>query len=436
MSALSEVVPSALAKRLAVAVGFFLFLFPPTLQVGGYVLRVNFAVFLSLAILCLVFFLQNRVKFVVIVPLALMVVAFFYAFVVAAMVNFADLVLVRDLMLGACCLLAASYLVHRYLPNSKERIDVRLLRIVVLAGAFHGLFIVLLVAIPPLQSFYYSIIPMSKNRVIFVESGTRIIGFTGTGASASAMFSCYFIATLYYMLIPRLSKAGLLVGIATLILTFTAIVLTGRTGIFLVVIGGALYLLTNFSVKSILLWFVGLGSIIGLFFALRMLAMEGTLPAIMQPVLRTFNMFMAEDGSILPDLNFNTVTYIMENFYFVPQDARTMFFGSGNFGQNDSMERLNTDVGYIRQLFGVGIVGSLLAQAFYFWFAYVAVKNWRNPQCKLLARLLFTLTILWWVMNTKELQFHTVNGFFQLYCLVGVSLLVLGRRDCPRRGTV
>jgi len=427
MSALSEVVPAALVKRLALAFAFLLFLFPPSLQFGSHILRVNFIVFLALALLSVLFFLRNRVRFVIVTPLGLMGIAFLYSFLVAALVNFADIVLIRDLLLGACCLVGSTYLVYRYLPNSQERIDVRLLRVVVLAGAFHGLFVVLLVAIPPLQGLYYSIIPMTENRIHFVESGTRIIGLTGTGASASAMFSCYFIATLYYMLIPKLSKRGLFLGICSLILTFTAIVFTGRTGVFLVGIGAAIYLLANFSVKSILLWFVGLLAVIGLFFALRTLALEETLPAIMQPVLRTFNVFMAEDGTFLSDLNVNAITYIVENFYFLPDDARTLCFGSGNFGQNNSMERLYTDVGYIRQLFGVGIVGSVLAQAFYFWFSFIAIKHWRNPQCKLLARLLLTLTVLWWVMNTKELQFHTVNGFFQLYCLVGVSLLVLGR---------
>ncbi len=63
-------------------------------------------------------------------------------------------------------------------------------------------------------------------------------------------------------------------------------------------------------------------------------------------------------------------TDAMRNMFFLPSDEKTLLLGSGHFADPliQKSNYMNTDIGYVRTVFYVGVVGSLLVYAWYFAF--------------------------------------------------------------------
>src|SRR5690606_21460770 len=68
----------------------------------------------------------------------------------------------------------------------------------------------------------------------------------------------------------------------------------------------------------------------------------------------------------------------VQDMYFLPQDNRHLYFGDGNFGRDDNLPYVDSDIGYIRTIYGVGIIGTIVMFMPLFYVLFLALKNYKH----------------------------------------------------------
>lgn len=123
---------------------------------------------------------------------------------------------------------------------------------------------------------------------------------------------------------------------------------------------------------------------------------------------------------ILDPLNFYKISHLLE-MYFLPEDTATLIFGSSNFGRG-AAGYIPSDVGYVRSVFGVGIVGTLLMAAPLI--AGIATAWCIRRRAPWLAALTITFLLAGLIMHFKEVALMTRNLWSLQSLLLGACLLL------------
>lgn len=113
-----------------------------------------------------------------------------------------------------------------------------------------------------------------------------------------------------------------------------------------------------------------------------------------------------------------TVSTVRE-MYFLPDDAKTLVFGSGISGRGDTY--VPSDVGFVLSIFGIGMIGTSLIIVFYILMVSTALHMRRAlPEFAWLS-VLFTIALT--VLNFKEQAYLTRHGFTVSVILFSVAAL-------------
>lgn len=114
---------------------------------------------------------------------------------------------------------------------------------------------------------------------------------------------------------------------------------------------------------------------------------------------------------------------IAETMYFVPKDLQTFLFGNslglreGNLADPVDRLRADTDVGYVTNIWGIGVIGLAISVAFYVAILGFAVRQWVRGRCSGGAAILTIASIFFLVGHAKESHLFTRTGF-ELYLLI------------------
>lgn len=232
----------------------------------------------------------------------------------------------------------------------------------------------------------------------------------GGGSGGSFTFSAVFVLGLF--LYAREKSSALAIVLACI---FFSTALMGRIGILFNCIAILMYLVSckrelkvmwKISPRAIFLFFM---VFIPSIFMVRFLIGHSS----------EWSVWVIELASGTRGRTFQT---IFGQMYFLPNDALEILFGTGNLGRSENAPYISSDVGYVRSIFGFGLIVTLilyLAPLAYFWTQFYNSKN--N---------LFIIPLTVWIMlilmNFKE--FHYLNrGTFVL--IVMVTLLAARKRQ-------
>ena len=92
--------------------------------------------------------------------------------------------------------------------------------------------------------------------------------------------------------------------------------------------------------------------------------------------------------------------------YFLPDNLKTTLFGIGNYGRTDYFY-LQSDVGWIKSIFAIGFIGTILMIQPFIWGIYKFFKQRRTlGELTIAAIIILTSSIL---LNCKELSLLTRN---------------------------
>lgn len=275
---------------------------------------------------------------------------------------------------------------------------------------------------------------------------TRMPGLTtGGGAQLSAFMSIGFILFPYCYAAARSWAIKILLAVG-LAVTAIAIVLSGRSGVYtaiflfppMIVLVGY-YNRETGGLIPFTLRLVGIACVIlicatGIFYLDRFLrsSSEGT-DYSNYAFERNLDMFLNPDEGIVKN---STIIELWNNHLVFPTDIRTLLVGDlQNMDHSQGAggvvtRKVDSDIGYVRLLFGYGIFGSLFHYAIYLFM----IKNlWgvRYNNYMMSGTAIFILVMIF-IFNAKEVFFFTRIGWSicaLLYCGAICSAILRERRN-------
>jgi hypothetical protein len=264
----------------------------------------------------------------------------------------------------------------------------------------NAVFLIAFVFIGPFRRFvgqYWDV----AGKEHWVESGYRGLDMSlGGGVSAGVAF-----ALVFFMVLMFRRQVGFSAERSALYLSVfsVAAALSARTSLILLLLGGSLLVVVWCS-RKLLAPTISVGAApvrvaciaVGGVAILAWAISSGWVP---DHVLRWAFEFVYSDGAGI-GLTRSTER-IFGEMYLMPPDAVSAIFGTGNLGRSTAAEYLPSDVGYVRVLFAVGVIGSFL-----FWlpFGLASLYAAHSKASQDYVAFFLMVVLFMFIVNIKELM--------------------------------
>lgn len=404
----------------------FLFLFIPYIKVGGLILHLPYYYLFVFSILFIIIFSFGVVAKEYFYILFLFSLSYFWILAVSATNGVIDLQMQIDyfnaflVTLGAFGL--SIFIVKRFGSES----GAFLVRAIYFSGVAHAVIMVLVFFVEPLRELLYSFVVLGEKGQEFVDNLYRSPGLTtGGGDALSVVQATSLVFGLYYLisLQKKTPFSSILLHLSFYSVLFLSILLSARTGLVVLALGifmlGIRHIclmlkkgkLSKDTIIKFICIFIAVSIILP---ALYLELMESSYSRFARRAFELYNNFI-EYGVIE-----TSSTQHLKKMYFLPELDMSIFFGDGNFGRDISLGIINSDVGYIRVIFGAGIFGLLLFYVplvlVFFYFRKRAVFY------SLLFPIKFIVLMLL-VVNLKVYHLYGAGVGFKIFLLI-VSVLI------------
>ncbi|TCK84875.1 hypothetical protein [Albibacterium bauzanense] len=272
------------------------------------------------------------------------------------MANLFVIILLLFQIAGGAYLLSAFFI--------KEDLN-QLLYLLLLVFGIQGILIFINFIFPAYRELMFVIMPLEGN--ITEDSITSVFRTRGlmqsSGASVSAYLATGLLMGAYFLTSFKLSKIDRRIIIACLLCIVIGIVFTGRTGFIMIPVALLAYytlLIINnkFSWKSLLLLiYIPIGSVLFYFLIKEMYILiqpEGEI------IIRAWEKWAFDQflDSFNGSSGKSNTLAALRSFIFLPEDDSHLLFGDPT-----SWGVVRTDVGYIRMIYAVGVIGAILFYA-------------------------------------------------------------------------
>jgi hypothetical protein len=260
--------------------------------------------------------------------------------------------------------------------------------------------------LPGFRDLLYSVVVLGDKGLEFVELSYRSPGLTSAGGDVlSHTNGLALVLALYCYVSERSYRA--LSALVSIVLLMSGVLLSGRTGLVVIGLGATLYFLSKgwsflvslrFKTFTFLrlmmsLWLTIL-SLASFYFAAAALGFERLLFRSSEIFL---NLFLENEVS-------TTSTAMLSDMYILPSTQMQIVFGDGNFGRSAGLAYIESDVGFVRAMFGGGMVLLLLLIILYLYMFHCA-RSYLNQSQRWI---LFFLLTSFFVMNFKS--FHLIGS--------------------------
>ena len=259
----------------------------------------------------------------------------------------------------------------------------------------------------------------------------RVRGLTHNSGAKLSAFQAVGLLLSAYLLMAKPSRAVLLYVVAAVPVILTSILLTGRVGFLMLPLAFVfvtVYLLVSGRISRNLVWsavLLPLGVVVG-FYALKYLYLStggwasawgggDAFEGVVSWVVKEFAKYLTE-GS----LEVGTVGFLMEYHWFFPESDAVFLFGDP---RTWALDRIPSDVGVVRLIFGSGLVGATLIYLAGIVMCAVMVKNAPAFRERLLFLTLFTWMI---IVDLKEPYFIELRYLSMMALITGA--VVMSRR--------
>ncbi|MEX2347526.1 MAG: hypothetical protein WD604_18015 [Balneolaceae bacterium] len=289
---------------------------------------------------------------------------------------------------------------------------IRVIQVVIVVQAF---FIIVYFLSPAFKEFTLRFIPEGGNvpalhpfrsRGLTHQAGASLAAFQATGMLLSA-----------YLITKRISWKWTVFDVLSMVVLLGSVMLTGRTGFvilpFLLAYFGFYILFKKglprkIAYSGILLPLFGIGG----FIAVQYIFQTYTGAEAGTDIFRTIGRWMFGEFQQLGETGGSrTIDVLIEEHWFFPDRVGLLLFGDPNTYQ---VNRVDSDIGIIRRIFGIGIVGLSLTYLLVFSFFYRMAGATENAS----ERLLVICFGVWlFVLELKE-PFVTDLRFATLYMMM------------------
>jgi hypothetical protein len=423
-------------RQVLLATGvLFLLLFGPVVAVGGFRWDTMRIVGLAAVLYLSVLLFRRSVHRELLVAGSIVGLYTLYVMGVRSYAPFPD----RDLGVAAGLLVLfvlASYAIAHVLVRRWYISPQTILAGLFVATAVNAALMLATFLNPSLYSLVLDLAPRGRE-ALEALGGDRVPAINGTaGARLSSLLAIGFLAGLAsyrHTLRPR----WVWLGCALILL---AMLVSGRTGLLLVALFGPLVPFVAFARGRHPAMAAGaflgaclvlIGGVLGVYLGGGWLAAQMDLPLLDRALGRTFRVFRfyQEEGVFVDP----TVLLLLDYHYFLPESGRDLLFGLGTLGRSagDVGFTISSDVGFVRLIFAVGLVGSACLYMLYVVAAARGMKRANGTPGITPFLLAGTLAVAGF--HAKEIGFSDPRMTSML--LVPYFAIFLGKegRDSPHR---
>ena len=401
---------------------YFLYIFGPVFNsIGPWADVVFFS--------SIIFIIMNTLFYKILFPRYLIpffLIFFVYAYSILSglfysnyeLVNFTEFILkpvrVVITVFGGYSLLSLS---KKYLKNFS---NTHTLFYIYISIILHGLIMILQFHYPDFKSYIYSYTMGGAPRSTF-EYDFRMGGLSGStgGAILSIVQSFGIILIPFLYKLTRSTKQKIFLLLSSTLILYSVFI-CGRSGIWSMIIFSFLSLLLlnatslfkffTISIKSIVITIFGITIVLILFKQLE----ENS--SLFYALNRTFDTFIIYSESN----NFDDKTVsTLQSHILLPNSKFTLFFGSTEVLVNTQFDRsLDSDIGYIRNLWGFGIFFTILYWLPIFYFFIIVIKLKKKS---LLESSFIVISLIIILFHAKEITFYT-RMLLSIYSLLLASI--------------
>lgn len=390
----------------------FSLLFGPRMKILDVMQASNILLFM--VAIFYIFIVKKKIERPIFVYVVLCLLASLYSFLIVGIYGFADNTVFKLLSflffhLGSAYIIVSLYR-YSYPTDYQNKICLHIF----VSGIINGFFVIAVFASGSLRNAALSLLDYSQNQLMWSEMGRRSFDLNmGGGAGASVVFS--FVFMIGVALLNKQDKLFLL-KISGLVILFIATLLTGRTGLIFIMVYIPMYvILSRFTngKNSIhktynLSFFKTVKLSYFLLFLFGVMALFWTFVASddikdryinnIQPWAFEFYYSYIESGTI----STGSTNVIVNEMYFIPDSGMHLFFGDSNMGRTQNLEYVPSDVGYIRFIFGIGILGLILV---FLPLLFLGLYSYNNQKLGVAPSLLLFMIIGVFISNFKELDY-------------------------------
>ncbi|MDI6773069.1 MAG: hypothetical protein QME77_10875, partial [bacterium] len=295
----------------------------------------------------------------------------------------------------------------------------------------HAVVMIVMYVYPALGEAIYTV-TLSVEPQAKIMIGWRSTGLTeGLGTTSVTQSVGILLAPLLLALRPHLGERVLLLaGSAAIVVS---IMISGRTGLFLAVPYVAIGSILALRIRPP----AGGRSMGHLLIGLAVIAASGwvlyqALPEEARQRLQVITIPHALEGlytlSEAGEFRIRSAEDVLEDQFFLPDSLAVLLFGTGESGRGAGAY-VRSDVGYVRFIFGIGLIGSLLVYSFYLLVLLHARRAFRYAPILGWVTTISTLGFL--AAHAKTAVALTRNGLTITSLLLMACILADPRRGLP-----
>jgi hypothetical protein len=409
--------------------GLFFLMFPPHLIIHGYTIKtVYFFVVIPGIIGGYKFLVKRKKSAVEKDTLLLMFIAFVYFCILSGLVLFKDTSVISQILLGVVILFACSFYVNNYNKIYGDQFIPQLFKDLNKACIINSLFVIATFLSPHFKEFLYSFIGISETSRRYLFGDVLVARYQGIVPSGFSFLSTTHALLLiigiwgFFMDKKKYRITEIILFSIGQIIIFASILLIGRTGLILILffLLGLIFYRINYIIQN----YRASKKSFKLIFAFVVIALLGLMTVNFSKYKKNLNFAFELVITLTQKRSLDRSTaHILNHMLFFPHKPVELFFGTGNFGRNNSMPYINSDVGYVIFINGAGIIGMLVAYSFFLPGFYYSFKYWRlNPFLSwFITVYLFALMIL----NLKDYYYVSQVGYSQIYFIM---ICILGKK--------
>lgn len=339
---------------------------------------------------------------------------------------------ILGILLGSYCLVV---LVNRYNPQ------ISIPRWVFYAISVHALIMVLQLISVDFRDFVYGYLNSGSYRSAF-DYQFRMGGLSGgSGGAVLSVVQSVGVILSAFVLREKQTKASKIFTIICAILCFMSVVISGRSGLLSIIIFYPIAILlisdnvlkTLVSLFLLLIFFISIVTAVGLIIDLSTSGEAengGLIFSFATSISRTFDsiLLIISTGNI-EDSTINTLI----DHIILPDSFKTLIFGDPSTVSVNQLYRVvDSDIGYIRNIWGFGIFLSML-----YWSALLLmqIKLLLTNKHTYVKHAAFIVGMIMMLFHAKEL-FYYVRMLFPIYCILYFqAVLIKNNFDARYRNT-
>jgi hypothetical protein len=326
---------------------------------------------------------------------------------------------IKLLIFGVTSAFGAAYFCCKYQKLYKSNYSSKLIIHIFFIGILHA--IIILLELTSYGLWMQDIFVYSDKSLQTWDYRPSGLLYSGFGALSISQAMTGFFGLILIFLTPKYyynDREVIYISTGILIIV-SSIICTGRVGLIIFILSLPIFFTIN-----LLIFYKNINKLVVLFFTflIGLFAIQffsdydaGQYSKILVWSFELYYRFTStgEIGTGSTDILFNQM-------FFIPESIADIWFGTGNFGVTPI--NLETDVGYVQEIFGGGIVGLVSILSIFLYFFYISIINlFCSP---IISNCLLFSTILLTLSNFKDPSFFNIYGSNQIIFII-FSLLAM-----------